>query len=573
MDQGENMIGGFAPRKIDELLRNPFSDLVDILSDEEAISEFRSGNPQLVSRVTASNGMTLIVNLLTNQDLPQSLTEQQRLQLPFIASELVACEVDALLDAFSREAPGHLSPQARLMEFLIEGSECNPTVLGYVVRALLVLTNRRVSAVNKYVSDHEKVLSDALLDLMADKSVADLFFRFCLDEDIKGFRPDFNGLFSRLNSENADNCIWLMDMIFGKPIMGNEERLQSVFDCLKIDFVDKNGLHALLQKASQNEDEITSRAAMDILSILIQFSFTRPVITASAVSNSAWETFAAPAPSKNRFTIEDDEDDSCVFDDDMSPKPTVAPSRFGSSKYTDFGSLVVSACISFSPQTKSLSHLYSLMRLRARVIKYSDVRLTDNAKGIAESVTDAMYRYPNSSALHNACLDCIINDSLCEDEIRVFASVFVPRAIEYLRSTSEISGGVRGHLNRILAYLSTVLGNDLPTTSEEDMAVIGQAIARWRETDCRLADRDKQVPSRAPSPQGATPIIDLDPAVGDQWTSMDFVASFPVENSPESDSYSPQVRQGSRSGVNTLTELSSSTDSWTSGRGIVDENI
>jgi hypothetical protein len=565
----------FVPRKIDELLKNPSSSLYDLMLDQEAISEFRSGNQKLVSRLTEVDGMDMLVHLICGKYPSDQLSIQQRLQLPFTASELVACELDAMLDAFTRVIPGHRTPLDQLFDFIIEGTETNPTVLGYVVRVLLVLINRRVAVIDNYIREHHDAISDALLDLTFDRSIADLLFRLCLDDDIKAFRLDFNGMISRMNSRNSDNIFWLIDSIFGRPLLGNNDKVHIVFGVIKEDLVGKNGLREFARKILC-DDVAVSTATLDMLSVFIQYCFTRPEpqesggntfseISTPANDLASWEGFGTSSTLSSRTSKSNE--DSCAFDDDevMTGSPggptDVSPGRGEEpTTFTELGFDLIETCIplignsSFTLDHASKTH--SFLRLLSRIIKYnvSKVNRVD-PKYIADVVTASIFRYPKSSAIHNCCRDCILNDSLFVDELDTIQSIFVPKAIEYLKSVDLNEGGPIGHVCRILWFLDI--------TSPTDSEVVTEAINRWKATDTRLADREKQVPSRVPSPQGVTPIIDLEPAVGDGWaTSIDFSPSFPSNE----ESLSPQVRFAQPS---SLTELSSSTDSWNSG--IVDD--
>ena len=591
------MLAGFAPRKIDELLRNPGSSLADILSDEEAISEFRSANAKLVARLLEVDGMDFIVRLITNRDLDDSLTPLQKQHLPFIASELVACEVDSMLDAFTRIIPGTRTPLDRMFDALVDGHETNPTVLGYIIRVLLVLINRRVSVVDKYIAEHHQVIMDALVDLMFDKSVADLLFRLCLDEDVRSFRLDFNKLLSSLNSSNCDNIFWLIDSVFGKPLLGNNERVTNAFTMIRSDLIDKEGLGKLVDLALAIESGPVATTAMNIVSVLLQYSFSRAGSAQSSpfselstpLDNTGWETFNT-LPSSSNVPIAVShviDEDSCVFDDEDdvttgSPPPLNAadtqtdpkPLRFPLTPFTEFGAVLIapfvsrlsgeegSAVFSQVMAARNLMQTHAFVRLISYLVKYNQ-QISGRLEGtfVGSVVSTVLFRYPSSSAIHNACRDCVINDSLSVDEVSIIASAFIPPAVAYLAATSVSSGGCFGHVCRILYHITKQFGDktvlaQYPASCDK----IAWAAKRWVEIDTRLADRDQQ-PSRVPSPQGVMPIIDLDPGSLDQ-----FVPVFTID-SPTTDSLSPQVRFEPGS---SLTELSSSTDSW-GNVGIVDE--
>lgn len=514
----DQISGVIAPRRLDELLRNPDSSLVEILSDEEAISEFRSSNPKMVSRITSGVGVELLVSLIINKDVPEMVSSNQKLQLPYIASELVACEVDCLLDAMTRVIPGVHRPLDRLFDCLIDGVETNPTVLGYVVRVLLVLINRRVNVVDKYIEEHHAVVQEALLDSMNDKSVADLLFRLCLDEDIKSFTLGFNQMVVAISPENAENVVWLIDSIFGRPLLGSNEKLVRLFHQIREELLQKGGLSILVGRAFSSDSQLVARACMDILSTLIQFAFTRPAETELATPfglDQGWESFRAPNPFSSTKPSVQRDDDSCVFDDEeppgvASPAPLLNPTvAFGQSMIGAWSEKVNEE--HFSKIVCDIQLLFSYLRLMAKIIKYSTSELSLPGGGalLGKIIVDSFSRYPKSTAVHNLCRDCVVGGGKWSmTQLQGFACVFLPATPSLFHLSS-----CRSHIDRIIHFLNSKY---VPLQEE----VYLSAIKRWDELDSRLADREKQPPSRMPSPHGVTPIIDLEPPVNDQWSSL-----------------------------------------------------
>ena len=521
----EDQIGaGVTSRRIDDLLRNPLSSIFDIISDDEAISEFRSGNTKMVSRLTAADGIEALLNLVMLQNLPADLPEEKRIQLPFIASELIACEVDALLDTFTRQVPGQRIGLERLFDFLIIGEVSGPTVLGYVVRVLLVLINRRSATVDEYVNLHLEAIQEGLLDLLFDRSVADLVFRLCLDEGTKSFKLDYAKLISRISPENAVNVLWLIDSMFGKPLLGNNE--QVIFNFLELarDFTSRGGMQSIFDKCLDSDARISS-CAFDILSILIQYSFTRPAVSDSGLAEPVgWETFSSTA-TPTRISMDDD---SCVFDDEMN-SPVYSTAGQPNTPFTEFGTLLVNEGVELFNENgidffnqyslSNISNLFSFLRFLARCAQYQSASARISATLVAEIAVSSLEQYPRSSAIHNLVRDCIMN--LADvDDLKVIAENFLPFAALNLESES-----MKSHLMRIVSFLNAKAA--IPAGEHGDM--VARATKRWAEIDTRLADRQDKAATRAPSPQGVTPIIDLN--MGDQWTHVD--APFPD---------SPQVR-------------------------------
>lgn len=503
--QDEQLFSVVAPRKIDELLRNSSSSLLDILLDEEAISEFRSANPKMVSRITAASGIDFLLNLILCVDIPEKCSSDQKFQLPYIATELVACEIDGLLDAMTRVIPGVQTPLDRLFSVFSGQAELNPTVSGYVVRVLLVLINRRVNVVDRYLGENLGVVSEMLLDNLHDRSVADLLFRLYLDEDIRSFEMNFNELVLAVGAaeNSADNFVWLIESMFGRPLIRSDDKLSIVLGQIKDDLLQKSGLALLVGKAFSLESPTVSRACLEVLSILIHFSFTRPAGTDPgnqfSSSDQGWDSFKPSVIPFASSKLISDDNDSCVYDDEEPSTSVVAlkPPILG------FAQSMATACLSrfsmefFSKVKDDISHLYSFLKLLARCQKYSGETLPGSVLGTV--VVESFSKYPKSTGVHNLCRDCVVDSS--SGSLEEFAAVFLPATESLLGLAS-----CRSHVDRILHFLNTTCGIALLNDAQNE------AVKRWSEADSRLADRGKQPTpsSRAPSPQGVTPIIDLD---------------------------------------------------------------
>ena len=541
MNQDEQSGGEVVTRKIDELLRNPSSSLIDIISDDETISEFRSGNAKLISRLTSAEGVDMLISLITQDGELPEIQVGQPVHLPFIATELIACEVEELLDAFTRIIPGQLNGLERLLDFLILGAHSDPTILGYVVRVLLVIINRRVSFVDEHIKSHLEAVQEGLLDHLYDRSVADLLFRLCLDEGTKSFKLDYTKLVSKLNDENAVCIQWFFDSIFGKPLLGNNEQVVENFMKLISDFRDRDGLSVILEKCFFFENPKASMSALNILSVIIQYCYTRPVSTDSGLSEPAagWETFGTIESATRGISADDD---SCVFDDEMN-SPTAQPHC---TPFTEFGCIVVSKSIESLNEkgltistVSNVQNVLAFLRFMSRCSQYQSMASSCQVSTalISEVCTESFRRYPTSSAIHNACRDCIL--CICDPvELQAIAATIIAFMVE---DRDRLNSSMGSHLMRILHYFDCKLSSrTLQQMAGDDADIVVKAIKRWAEIDTRHVDRQDKVPTRVPSPHGGiTPIIDLD--VGDQWVAMDFGPPPPSLSSGDN-THSPQVR-------------------------------
>ena len=535
-------------RKIDELLRDSTSSIYDIISDDEAISEFRSGNDKIVARLSAADGIDALVKLVTFTDLPESIGEAQKQQLPFIASELIACENETLLEAFTRVIPGQRNALDRLFDYIILCDDMNPTILGYTVRVLLVLVNRRVNVVDKYLNDHQDAIQEGLLDHLSDRSIADLIFRLCLDDGTKSFRMNYADLFGRIDEHNSHNILWLVDSMFGKPLLGNNEQVIANFHFMKDDLL-RNGLPLLISKAFNGTSSVSSTSALDILSTIIFYGFTRPAVSESGlVESSGWETFAPSSPGKKAVAPmpASIDDDSCVFDDEMNSPKSISGTAL--TPFTELGSILIQECVTHfnssfvSIESLAIHHVHAFIRLMSRCVAYQ-TKSTLWPSVIGDVVVKSMRRFPRSSAIHNLCRDCIVNDNVVGQSLyyEELARLFTPFAVEQLEQHPD--GSSNSHIMSILAFLDTKIApsTSLGVIAGEKMDVVSTGVKRWSEINTRLVDRQDKIPTRVPSPHGVTPIVDLE--VSSQWVNMDFASvSFPVTDHSGDESLSPQVK-------------------------------
>ena len=518
----------FMARKIDELLKDQTSSLIDILSDDEVISEFRSANPKLVSRIVDTEGLKLLIDLITYRDIPDSVSQAQRLQLPFIATELVACEVDQLLDAFVREVPGHRSPMDRLFDFLIEGTCRDPTVLGYVSRVLSILISRRAPSVDKYIADSEEAIHHAFYDMCFDHSVCDVVIRLLIEDDVRLFPSQFS-LFTLVSkNRHRDNTgLYVLDNVLNRPGVMHE-RIVQIFQRFERDArADDDGIHLLIDSALTDRD----CASMDILSLLIAFCFKYSSF--SEMSTPHWESFLpsssqAPIGQPPLPFVGGQDDDNCVFDDEepndmknVLPPPTLP--RFAPTPFTDFGYfLVESISVTINNNSEglveefmdSIVHLVSFLRLVSRVLAYSASapKLTPNF--VAKISTQALLKYPHSSAVHNLARDCLTCFTWTSVQLESIATEFVPPAVRFLEVSQKSSGGSYGHVCRILHHFVSELGSSWVTSLGDDTDMVLAASKRWvGEISVRLgggAGAASSSSMSSPRTAGSIPIVDMD---------------------------------------------------------------
>ena len=514
-------------RKIDELLKDQTSSLIDILSDDEVISEFRSANPKLVSRIVDTEGLKVLIDLVTYRDIPDSVSPAQRLQLPFIATELVACEVDQLLDAFVREVPGHRSPIDRLFDFLIDGTCRDPTVLGYVSRVLSILISRRAPSVDKYIADSEEEIHHAFHDMCFDHSVCELVIRLLVEDDVRVFPGQFS-LFTLVskNRHGHNTGLYVLDNVLNRPGVMHE-RIVQIFQHFEKDARSADGISTLIDSALTDRDS----ASMDILSLLIAFCFKYSSF--SEMSTPHWESFLPSSqpsnlPNNNQPLpfVGGQDDDNCVFDDEEPNQVNVLPPpalpRFAPTPFTDFGHFLVESLSSainsnadglIEEFMDSIVHLVSFLRIVSRVLAYSATTPKLDPEFVAKISIQSLLKYPHSSAIHNLVRDCLTCGNWTSVQLDSHACEFVPTAVRLLEVSHKSSGGYYGHLCRILHHFVSEMGADWVSSScKDDADMVLAASKRWvGEISVRLGGGTGGGSSMSsPRTAGSLPIVDMD---------------------------------------------------------------
>ncbi|KAI9472134.1 MAG: SIT4 phosphatase-associated protein-domain-containing protein [Benjaminiella poitrasii] len=86
---------GFNNSALDSLLDKEDITLEEVLEEEDVLQEAKSMNPKLVNFLSKLEHIKALLNYITANDLE----ENQRFKYPFLASEIIACEIQPIIDA------------------------------------------------------------------------------------------------------------------------------------------------------------------------------------------------------------------------------------------------------------------------------------------------------------------------------------------------------------------------------------------------------------------------------------------------------------------------------------------
>jgi hypothetical protein len=436
------LAGAFTPRRIDDLLRSPHSSLVDLLLDEEVIQEFRSANDRLISRLTEPESVDFLLSVLSG-DFGDTTPIECRSRLPFVATELISCEVDAMLDVFVRLIPGVKSPLDKLLELLSSGKTIDPTVVGYICRVLTVLYTKRRGLVTQALVSRD--FASSAVRLMAHRAACDLIVRLMTDEEGP---VEFD--WCQILDHPGESLEYMVHLL----IEHNHSHTTDNFPPVQ----------ALVDRFPSAGDE----AMNGVISSLLTFCFCPPKNPFSEVStpeiSAGWEAFprsTAPA------LVDSDEDE--VMIEVESPRSTAPPPRFPDTELTRYGRRLRDGL--------RIEWNEGNLELISRLIRFGES--SEPFKQFREFIQNVLIpqfeKNPKSSHIHNLVRDCFINLTHPQN-IAEARELFVPAALAALPG-NEYAGG---HVCRILWSLA------------QGIEVDGEwltASSRWREVDTRLADR------------------------------------------------------------------------------------
>ncbi|GAA5801101.1 hypothetical protein HPULCUR_006543 [Helicostylum pulchrum] len=86
---------GFNNSTLDTLLDKEDVTLEEVMEEEDLLQEAKSLNPKLVEFLSKPEHIKCLLNYITATDLD----ETKRFKYPFLASEIIACEIQQIIDA------------------------------------------------------------------------------------------------------------------------------------------------------------------------------------------------------------------------------------------------------------------------------------------------------------------------------------------------------------------------------------------------------------------------------------------------------------------------------------------
>ena len=177
-------------RSLSTLLDNDSFTLEELLEEEELLQECKAQNDKLISFLTQPETMVKLITYIV--EMPQEAdSEPRRFKYPYVASEVLACDVQAFRDELLSPQQGHLLEQ--ILSILEQPAPLAPVLIGYCSKVLVSLFKSSPDAFMQYFTNlwaqqrEDSPLSIAkllprLLTHMGSDAVLQLLIMLCVGE-------------------------------------------------------------------------------------------------------------------------------------------------------------------------------------------------------------------------------------------------------------------------------------------------------------------------------------------------------------------------------------------------------
>ncbi|KAI9594283.1 SIT4 phosphatase-associated protein-domain-containing protein [Syncephalis fuscata] len=179
---------------IDQLLEKDDVTLEELLDEEDLLQECKSHNLKLVEFLSEPAQLEKLLNYIINE----GEDEKERIKYPYLASEVIACEIWSVCEAIV----GNRAMLQRFWNFLSRPAPLNPHQASYFSKVIGVLLQKKTTEVLGFIKSQPKVLS-RFLEHIATSAVMDLLLKIISMEEI----PDGHGVVEWLNNEGLMSAL------------------------------------------------------------------------------------------------------------------------------------------------------------------------------------------------------------------------------------------------------------------------------------------------------------------------------------------------------------------------------
>ncbi|KAG0268473.1 hypothetical protein BGZ95_002453 [Linnemannia exigua] len=186
------------PSVIDHLLESGNVSLEELLEQDDLIQECKAQNPRLIEYLREPSVLQQLLSYITSDDLE----DRARFKYPFIACEVIACEVWGIFES----ALTHSDMLVKFWEFLDRPPPLNPVQASYFAKVIGVFLMKKTNEMLSFIRSQPKVVPKLLLH-MSTSAIMDLLLKIISMEE----SPEGKGTVQWLSEEGL--MPWLVNRL------------------------------------------------------------------------------------------------------------------------------------------------------------------------------------------------------------------------------------------------------------------------------------------------------------------------------------------------------------------------
>ncbi|KAF9109133.1 hypothetical protein BGX27_007957 [Mortierella sp. AM989] len=225
---------------IDHLLESTSVSLEELLEQDDLIQECKAQNPRLIEYLRDPTVLQQLLSYITSDDLE----DRARFKYPFIACEVIACEVWAIFES----ALSNIDMLVKFWEFLDRPPPLNPVQASYFAKVIGVFLMKKTSEMLQFIKAQPEVVPKLLLH-MSTSSIMDLLLKIISMEE----SPDGRGTVQWLSQEG------LMPWLVNRLDPNNDAEIHSVASQVLLDII------AISQSSHPEQPSIGTNVLIDEL--------------------------------------------------------------------------------------------------------------------------------------------------------------------------------------------------------------------------------------------------------------------------------------------------------------------
>jgi hypothetical protein len=165
------------PSAIDSLLDKEDVSLDELFEDDDLLQEAKTHNQKLINFLCAPDILKQLVHLITADDLP----DHQTLKYPYLASEILSCEIPALVDAIVLD---HLDLLSKSWSIFDTDDTLGTLQTGYFCKVNAVLLAKRTSEMIAFIKSRDNIIDKMISHLDDASPVGDLLLTLVRCEEL-----------------------------------------------------------------------------------------------------------------------------------------------------------------------------------------------------------------------------------------------------------------------------------------------------------------------------------------------------------------------------------------------------